>query len=147
MPPLLVLAALVVLAADVAAPSEPPLPGAKYNYYVQANAGTDLSADSAAKTCELPPPAFLSVTTSATVCSIALASGFNTSFRYEWDYGAAGWTAAQASGILAAGCGSTDSTCNFNMPVAAGTYFVAVRAFTLAGLYGKWSTEVPCKKQ
>ena len=128
-------------------PSGPPQPGVKYNYYVQARAGADDSAESSAKVCEQPAPFLGSVTTSATVCSVSLTTGANSAFQYIWNYStAANWTSAQANGS-ATGCGTLPETCNFTMPVTPGTYFVAVRTFDIAtSTYGKWSNEVQCKK-
>ncbi len=129
-------------------PSGPPQPGVKYNYYVQASDGTDESAESSAKVCEQPAPFLGTVTvTGGTVCSVSMSSGGNAAFQYIWNYSTtANWTSAQANGS-ATGCGITPDTCNFTMPVTAGTYFVAVRTFDIAtSTYGKWSNEVQCKK-
>lgn len=128
-------------------PSGPPQPGVKYNYYVQARAGADDSAESSAKICEQPAPFLGSVTTSATNCLVSMSSGGNSAFQYIWNYSTAtNWTSAQANGS-ATGCGTSPSACDFVMPVTPGTYFVAVRTFDIAtSTYGKWSNEVQCKK-
>ncbi len=130
-------------------PVGPPQPGVKYNYYVQARAGVDDSAESSAKVCELPAPFLGAVTTSPTVCSVTLSSGANSAFQYFWNYSTSpNWTVpAQAGGTPAPGCGTGPNDCNFTMPATPGTYHVAVRTYDIAtGTYGKWSNEVQCKK-
>lgn len=123
----------------------PPQPGTKYNYFVQARAGSDDSAVSSAKVCEMPPPNISTVSTSPTVCSATLDLGVNSNFNYYWEYGtASGWSKTQVSGTPTL-CGFSDYTCNFTMPLATGTYFLAVRTM-YAGVFGKWSDEVKCVK-
>lgn len=126
----------------------PPQPGVKYNYYVQARAGADDSAESSAKVCEQPAPFLGSVVTSATVCSVTLSTGANAAFQYYWQYStSANWTSAQAAGTPATGCGTGVGSCNFTMPATTGTYHLAVRTYDIAtGTFGKWSNEVQCKK-
>jgi hypothetical protein len=127
-------------------PIGPPQPGVKYNYYVQAKAGADDSAQSAGKVCEQPAPFLGTVVTSPTVCSVSMSSGGNAAFQYIWRYSTtANWTSAQADG-LPTGCAATPDTCNFTMPATPGTYYVAVRTFDNVSTFGKWSNEVLCKK-
>lgn len=136
-----------------------PQPGVKYNYYVQASAGTDESAVSSPKVCEMPAPFIGVVSITLPNCTATITTGGNSIFDYHWQYGlSGGWTGSQAGGsgfavpIFApfnTVCSYVSrGNCAFDMTsLPTGSYFLAVRTYDIAtGTFGKWSNEVLCKK-
>ncbi len=135
------ISAYSVLSPTAVAPLQP---GVKYTYYVQAQAGADVSVLSSPKTCNMPTPTlYMFMEPSLGVCHYRLSPESRNPFvAYQWCNAASAAAATAAVCVPLGPVCSGSGDCN-QSKVGSATNYIAVRT-VMGGMYSKWSNVMAC---